>query len=317
VTRFRPFRNSDPPTLVKLWNQAAPEHAAVRPLRVHEFDTHALGMVTFDHAGLILAEKDGRTVGFVHAGFGPDLPVEITRPFDLCHELGTIIMMVVEPGLDDPLVVDGLIKAAQAYLVERGAKVQYAGGVFPLNPFYWGLYGGSEGSGIVSGHPQFQGSLLKHGYKPVSTSWLLEADLAVPERRDPRAGLIRRQTQIEFTDDAMPRDWWHNLALGEFQLMSARLLNKSDHMPVAQAEAWDMGWFDRDDGRTRRKGYGRFLLTEFFRRARENLIASVAVTTSSVNLPALALYESLGFRQTDQSTLYRLSSQVDRPANHG
>jgi ribosomal protein S18 acetylase RimI-like enzyme len=330
VTRFRSFRNSDPPSLVKLWNQAAPEHGSVRPLRVHELDTHALGTVNFDAAGLIVAEKDGRIVGFVHAGFGPDLPVEMTRPFDLCHDLGTIIMLVVEPALDDAFVLRGLIDAAQSYLRARGAQVVYAGGLFPINPFYWGLYGGSEGSGVLSEHRQFHGTLLELGFEPVSTTVLLEADLSVQEPRDPRAALIRRQTQVEFTDDAMPTHWWQNVALGDFQLMSARLLIKADRTPVAQALAWDMGWFDREDGRARiglinldvppdqrRKGYARFLLSEIFRRARENLIASIAVSTSAENHPALALYQSLGFLPTDQSTLYRLASQGAGQSGHG
>ena len=101
----------------------------MRPLRVHELDTHALGTVNFEAAGLIVAEIDGRIVGFVHAGFGPDLPVESTRPFQLCHELGTIAMLVVEPALDDPGLVAGLIAAAELYLRSRGAKVIYAGGL--------------------------------------------------------------------------------------------------------------------------------------------------------------------------------------------
>jgi ribosomal protein S18 acetylase RimI-like enzyme len=319
VTRFRSFRNSDPPALVKLWNQAAPAYGSVRPLRVHELDTHALGTVNFDSAGLIVAEADGRIVGFVHAGFGPDVPIESKRPFELCHELGTIAMLVVEPGLEDPGLATKLIDAAHRYLRSRGAKVLYAGGVFPLNPFYWGLYGGSEGSAVLSGDHRFHRVLLEQGYEPVSTTVLLEADLAAPEPRDPRTAVIRRLTQIEFLDDALPTDWWQNLALGDFQLVSARLLLKADGTQVAHAQAWDMGWFGREDARTRiglinvevtpeqrRKGYGRFLVSEIFRRARENLIASVAVATPAANQPALALYTSLGFQPVDQATLYRL-----------
>ena len=60
------------------------------------------GTVNFEAAGLIVAERDERIVAFVHAGFGPDLPVNRTQPFELCHELGTIAMLVIEPGLDDP-----------------------------------------------------------------------------------------------------------------------------------------------------------------------------------------------------------------------
>jgi len=324
VTRFRSFRNSDPPALAKLWNQAVPESGAVRPLRAHELDAHALGTVNFEATGLIVAEKDGRIVGFVHAGFGPDLPIESTQPFQLSRELGTVAMLIVEPDLDDPELVSGLVAAAERYLQGRGAKVMYAGGLFPLNPFYWGLYGGSEGSGVLSAHKRFHSVLIARGYEPAGTTVLLEADLTVPERRDPRAALIRRQTQLEFLDDAVPPHWWQNLALGDFQTMKARLLSRSDGAPIAQAEAWDMGWFGRGDGRSRiglinlevmaahrRKGYGRFLVTEIFRRARENLVASVAVQTSAVNEAALSLYASLGFQPVDQATLYRLPNLGD------
>ena len=83
--------------------------------------------------------------------------------------------------------------------------------------------------------------------------------------------------------------------------MTARLLLKDDGTPVARAQAWDMGWFSREDERTRiglinlevapehrRKGFGRFLVSEILRRTRDNMIAAVAVATSAANQPALA-----------------------------
>ena len=102
MTRFRPFRNTDPPALAKLWNRAIPDTATARPLRPHELDSHALGRVNFDAAGLIVAEAEGRIVGFVHAGFGPDAPVDPARPLELNHEMGTVAMLFVEPELERP-----------------------------------------------------------------------------------------------------------------------------------------------------------------------------------------------------------------------
>lgn len=184
MTRFRRFRNTDPPALARLWNQTIPQIATVRPLRIHELDTHAFGRVNFDAAGLIIAEKDGRVAGFVHAGFGPDIPVDPARPLDLNHEMGTIAMLLVEPNLDDRELVLGLIGEAENYLKNRGAKVIYAGGLFPLNPFYWGVYGGSEGCGVLSAHQPFHRTLTERGYEPAGTTILLEADLSVPEPRN-------------------------------------------------------------------------------------------------------------------------------------
>jgi len=320
--RFRRFRNTDPPALARLWNQSCSGPGVVRPVRVHELDTHAFGTVSFDASGLIVAEIDRRIVGFVHAGFGPDLPVESSQPFELCHELGTIAMLLVEPDLEDRDLFAGLIQAAEGYLRSHGAKVVYAGSLFPLNPFYWGLAGGSEAAGVLSGHHRFRRALEDRGYQPAGVTVLLEADLTVPERRDPRAVLIRRQTDVEFIDDALPVHWWQNQAIGDFQIMNASLFSKASGAEIARARAWDMGWFGRGDSRPRigvidvsvpeehrRKGYGRFLISEIFRRARDNLVSLAAVGASEANQPALALYASLGFQPVDQATLYRLPGE--------
>lgn len=321
VTRFRPFRNSDPPALTRLWNRAAPRVATAHPLRVHELDAQAFGTVPFEAPGLIVAERDGQIAGFAHAGFGPDWPVSPARPFRLSHEVGTTAMLVVEPGPGEDDLARGLIDAAEAYLRSRGAQVLYAGALYPLNPFYWGIHGGSEGSGILSGHQVFHRAATARGYVPAASTILLEADLAQPEPRDPRTPLVRRQTQAEFFEDALPPHWWQNLAIGDFPLTDAQLLSKSDGSVVARASVWEMRLFGREDGRVRsglldlqvppehrRKGYARFLVGEILRRARANLVHCVEAQTSAENQPALALYNAMGFVPIEQATLYRKSS---------
>lgn len=318
MIHYRPFRNTDPPLLAAIWNQAVPEHSSVRPARVHELDEHAFGSALFDREGLIVADRDGRIAGFVHAGFGPDSPIA-DRPFQVNPAMGAIVMLAVAPGKGADEVARGLVVEAERYLRSRGAKVIYGGGQFPLNPFYWGLYSGAEASGAPSGHGLFVEALRSLGYQPVSEAVHLRFDLTQQEPRDPRAAILRRQAAVEFIEDAPPSNWWENLALSEFHLSLARLNARADGAELARARTWDMTWFGRVDGRARlgifdvfvppdqrRKGFARFLLSEVFRQARDHGYAVAEVQALSVNEPALALYQSLGFEPVEQSTLFRL-----------
>src|SRR4051794_15510490 len=72
VIHYRTFRNPDPPALLEVWNACCTSRGAA-PFRVTtllEYFTFAKPY--FDPAGMILAVEDGKVVGFVHAGFGPN-----------------------------------------------------------------------------------------------------------------------------------------------------------------------------------------------------------------------------------------------------
>jgi ribosomal protein S18 acetylase RimI-like enzyme len=317
VTTFRPYRNYDSPALATVWNRGAAASSVARPLSVHELDAHAFGGPCFDAAGLIVAERDGTIVGFAHAGFGPELPSG--PPCRLSHAMGTVGMIVLDPSADEPGLAGRLLAEAERYLRDRGASVLYAGGRYPLNPFYWGIYGGSEWAGILGADSLFRDTVEAGGYQPVGNTLLLEADLSRPDPRDPRAVLIRRLTRIEVEEDALPRNWWDSLALGEFRPTVYRLIARIDQTELASATTWDMSWFGRIDNRSRvglidvevhpgqrRKGFGRYLVQEILKQAREQATAAVAVQTAETNIPALALYTAAGFEPVETATLYRL-----------
>jgi ribosomal protein S18 acetylase RimI-like enzyme len=316
VIRYRPFRNADPPALAGLWNGGLPALGVARPLGSHEFDAMVVDKPTFDPRGLIVAEDDGQAIGFVHAGFGPAQDGRSARAEDT--ELGAIVMLVVKPDLDDEALELGLIGAAEDYLRSRGAQVIYAGGQAPVNPFYWGIYGGSEFAGILSSHVSFHRAATRAGYVPASNTVLLQADLSVPEPRDPKAVILRRQTRLEVIDDATPTTWWESAAIGAFRPTVYRLLVKDSDRELARASTWEMAGFGRIDGRVhlglhdvevapdaRRQGYGRHLVGEILRKARSQWNEVIDVQTRATNIPALGLYEALGFVRVETATLYR------------
>ncbi len=330
MIRYRPFKNDDVPGIARLWSKSLPEVGVTRPLNAHEFDAFVMSKPFFEAAGLIVAERASEVVGFAHAGFGPDLEAS-GHHHRLDFQLGTIGMLVAEPGPDERAISDGLIHAAEKYLRHRGAKVIYAGGQLPLNPFYWGIYGGSEWAGILGAHVGFHAAVQRASFESVSTTVLLEFDLTRVEIRDPKAAIHRRQTEIRLSEDAGLQNWWEAAAIGEFRPTLYRLLSKADATEFARATTWDMSGFGRNTSRVmlglvnvevpadlRRKGYGRFIVSEILRQSKANWTDSVAVQTRSTNLAALNLYESLGFQRVETSTLYRLPGgfeQIEEATN--
>ncbi|WZP00432.1 GNAT family N-acetyltransferase [Isosphaeraceae bacterium EP7] len=329
LTRLRTFRNTDPPRLASLWNRGLPTIAVARPLAAHEFDSLVLDKPHFDPAGLLVAEDDaGHVIGFAHAGFGPLDPCGEVRGRDT--ELGVMAMFVVDEERMDSDAEDALWLSAEQYLRSRGATVLYAGGQYPVNPFYWGIYGGSEYAGILSSHVAFHRVALRMGYEPTSTTAVLEANLSEPEPRDPRVAALRRQVRLDVDEDSWLDCWWDAAAIGAYRPTTYRLRPRNDETELASAITWDMDGFSRLDGRTRlglidvevpheqrRKGYGRFLVREIMREARNRMIDILCVQTTSTNHPALALYESIGFHRLETATLYRLpADKMGRSTPH-
>ena len=93
----------------------------------------------FDNQGLILAVDGETAVGFVHAGFGPSDDYS-----GLSTQLGVTCMLMVREPYRGRGIGSNLLSLSEKYLRGRGAQVLYGGGIHPLDPFYLGLYGGSE-----------------------------------------------------------------------------------------------------------------------------------------------------------------------------
>lgn len=317
MTQLRSFRNTDIPALADLWNTGLPAFGVVRPLTAHELDALVFARIVFDRHGLIVAEREGILVGFVHAGFGP---VDAEGPSHrLDTRLGTIAMLVVAPGVDDPDLEQDLIRAAEDYLRGRGAQVIYAGGQHPLNPFYWGLYGGSEFGGILGGHAAFHRAVGQAGYQPISRIAILERNLEHPEPPDPRLAIWKTQSRVEFHEDVLPAGWWESLAIGMFRPTRVQVLDRQDGTVLAQATTWEIaGAVDVGDGHSRtavvsvevhpshrRRGLGRFLLAELGHEARRQYADILSVQTPETNTAAMGLYTVSGFARVESSTLYR------------
>lgn len=198
MIRFRSFRNGDPPAITEVWNQHGPFRGLIQPVSPLVLEERILSKPYFDHHGLIVAEEgEGNLVGFVHAGFGPteDLMAVSTAAGVTC------MLMVARHPLQEA-IADDLLGRAEQYLRGHGAQVLYGGAIFPLNPFYLGLYGGSELPGVLASDQELAATFQRSGYREVDRCVILHLDLGrfrpVVDRRQvrnpphvPGGGLVR------------------------------------------------------------------------------------------------------------------------------
>lgn len=312
LIEYRAFRNTDPPQLAEIWRSHATTRGLMQPMSVTAFDRFVLSKPTFDREGLIVAVDEGKLIGFGHAGFGPNESRDA-----LSTERGVTCLVLVRPDAD-PAIARALLKRCEAYLRARGAKVLYAGGSYPLSPFYYGMYGGSELSGVLDSDVQAGELFRTAGYQVGQRSVVLHRDLAgfrpVVDRQQIQ---IRRTTRLETTIDPPATSWWDAVMFEQFDRTRWTVVEREGGPSLASVYVWDLetmagawgvhavGIVDLEvTSDRRRRGLATNLLGEAFRQLHAQGVSLAEVHVPEENVPGRAVFANLGFEQVDGSSLY-------------
>jgi ribosomal protein S18 acetylase RimI-like enzyme len=314
VVHFRNFHNDDPPALVDIWNASFTGRGAVILRHSSPLERYAFSKPYFDPAGLIVAVEDGARVGFAHAGFGAN-PGETGES----SVAGVICALGVLPSHRGQGIGAELLRRSEQYLASRGAQTIHAGAMAPLNPFYLGLYGGSEQPGFLESDPQAGSFFKARGYSPSDTSLVLQRRLDRPLNvADGRFPGLRRRFPVDMAAGVRTTSWWQECVLGPVEPVEFRLQETGAAQPAARARIWEMEGFSWRWGapsvgvidfsveeRLRRQGLAKLLLVNILQYLQDQYFAIVEAHVREGNVPALNLYRALGFEQVDVGRSYR------------
>jgi ribosomal protein S18 acetylase RimI-like enzyme len=314
VIEYRSFRNSDPPQISRLWNEAELGQGAAQQLSNDEsFDFVNYAQTYFDRDGLIVAAKGSEVVGFAHAGFG------CTQEEDqLNHARGVICAVVVQPQFRRQGIGRELVRRAEGYLNASGAQQLVAGPGPTVDPFFFGIYGGANPIGFLESDAAAAPFFEKMGYKPTQQHTMMTRTMKDRDTVNFRLNQVRRKWEMKLLDRPDPSTWWWMTRFGRMEALYCVLIPKGGGIPIggvtvvgldSYIRSWDeqsIGLADVwvDEG-LRRKGLGQALLVEVIKRLRKETVSRLNANVSSDNAAGLALLKSVGFAEIDHGVVYQ------------
>jgi len=313
---YRPFRNTDPPALVEVWNDSLTGRGSY-PLRTPGvFDRWLLCKPFFDRESLILAvDPDTNTVaGFALAGFGPN---EERTALDTAG--GGICCVMVRPKYRGKGIGRELTRRAEEYLTARGAETVVFGAQRPFNPYLFGLYGGANSPGILASEPDADGFLRKLGYEPAESHVVFQRNLETPlEVADARFVGLRRRYDIQLIRPTSSANWWEETVWGTLEPTEFRVVDKLTGQPAGRAVHWELegfswkwnrpaaGLFDVEiRAHLRTQGLAKFLLASILRLLQDQFFAVAELQVWADDPAGLGICQSLGFERVDVGYRYR------------
>jgi ribosomal protein S18 acetylase RimI-like enzyme len=300
--------------LAEVWRAQPPLRALMQPMSVAILDRLVLSKPYFDRHGLIVAVEDEHPIGFVHAGFGPN-----AAGSDLSSERGVTCMLMVAPHDQRDTIARELLVQGEDYLVRRGARQLYGGCIEPLNPFYLGLYGGSELPGVLQSHTHLVQLFPQVGYREVDRTVIMHRQTAGYRPLIDRTQMfVRKRFKLQMVPDPPTDTWWEACTIGITERIRFELVPKDGGPPAAVATFWDMeplasSWGVRAMGlmrmatskEHRRQGLATFLLGEAVRELQQQGIAQIELQCMQQNEAAQKLYAKHGFRPVDAGIVFR------------
>lgn len=272
-----------------------------------------LSKLYFDREGFILAEEAERPIGFVHAAFGPN---ESGSAVD--HQTGVTCIVMAIPHERHNLLVQGLLEQSEQYLRSKGATQLYGGGFSTVNPFYLGLYGGSQLPGILDSDTELSELFSGAGYRPQQNNSILQRRISdfrpIVDRQQMQ---IRRRHQITASFDPPPKSWWDACVVSQLNCTHFQVSAREGGQSIGTATFWDIeplasswgihagGLLEFEMGADHRtEGIGLFLLGEAMRQLQSHGITMVEVQIPADQSLDASMYQRLGFEQVDSGTVF-------------
>lgn len=311
---YRPFCNTDPPLLAAVWSDALGGRGSY-PLRSPTaLDRGAFSKSYFDPTGLVVAVDGSTPVGFAHAGFGVN-----HEETSLNHGIGVVCVVVVRPSHRNQGIGSELLKRAEQYLREHGASKALGGSARPHNPFYLGVYGGSDSPGVLASDPLGAPFFMKRGYSPLGEKRIvwqrrLDQPLVVG---DPRMINHRKRFELVSHSGSGLSTWWQENTVGLIEPVEFRLMDKQTNAPAARAVLWELDGFATRWGAPsagiysltvkqdmRGQGIGKFFLAQLLRYLQDQYFGICECHTDEKHVPAHKLARSVGFEPVDEGQVF-------------
>ncbi len=314
--QYRPFRNTDPPALMQVWNEALKGRGSYRLLSPGYLETWILSKPYFEHQDFLIAtdpNDNDSIVGFALSGFGP------TEDRNAQEPSGIICAVVVRPSHRRQGIGRKLLELARENLFQRGAEVVVFGSQRPYNPYLFGLYGGANSPGVLASEPEADAFLQACGYTRCESHIVFQRSLETPlQIADGRFLSLRRRFDIEMLRPTASQNWWEECVWGILEPTEYRILDKMTQTQAGRLVTWELegfgvrwakaavGLFDVEiRAHMRRQGLAKFLLASVLKLLQEQFY-SVAELQVWGNDPAgIGICESLGFDRVDTGYRYR------------
>ncbi len=310
---IRSFRNCDPPALARLWNRLPALRGRAREVSPATLEAIVFSKPYFDPLGLHVLEDAGTLLGFSHAGFGPNQDFSA-----LCTEMGVTCAIGVDPIVDDIGMSRQLLYAGENYLLTRGAKLLYGGQVAPLNPFYLGMYGGSEHPGVlVSDSAQLE-LYQASGYEEADRVLILQSQLPARSILDRKQMQVKRKYRVDRVESIGSLNWWNVCTAPYHDEVYFQLFAGGGGPALGSITCWLVEPLTHTWGNVtvgliqvrvheslRRQGLGTFMMSEALRHLSASGIQRAEVQIMQRNSAALGLYQKIGFQVIEQGVVFR------------
>ncbi|MFO7905898.1 MAG: hypothetical protein ACQESR_30735 [Planctomycetota bacterium] len=309
MIEYRSFRNTDPPALCEIWRHQTRPRAYYQRITPAVLERVVLSRPLFDRHGLIVADEDGKPIGFAHAGFA--------RSQDGSGQdssIGATSMLMVS-GSRREAVLRALLDRSEQYLVNHGVQQLHAGGSLDVAPFYIGLHDGAAAPGVLASDRDMLDTFLEAGYVETGRTSVLKRSLAgfrpVVDRQQIR---LKRTMRLECVPDPPVANWWEACTVGLANRFAFTATRREDDTKVATATFWDMeplasSWCVHARGLIQfqmglspeRESVALFLIGNALRQMATEGITLVQAHVNAPNDPLQPVFSRLGFEEVEQT----------------